>query len=123
MTVAVAEAEIEALVRRFYARARADARLGPIFNGAIEDWEEHFGRLTAFWSSVMLGSGRYKGNPFGAHVRLPILPGDFPIWLGLWRQTTAEVFAPEVARAFDEKAERIAASLSQGLFFRPETVG
>ena len=114
----VAEAEIAELVSRFYARARRDARIGPIFEAAVDDWPDHMARLTDFWTSVMLASGRYKGNPFGAHRPLPLEPGLFEIWLGLWRETTAEMFEPEIARLFDEKAERIADSLSSGLFFR-----
>ena len=43
--------------------------LGPIFNNAIADWPEHLEKLTAFWSSVMLTSGRYKGNPMAAHLK------------------------------------------------------
>lgn len=121
--MAVTEARIEALVRRFYARARADARIGPVFEAAIEDWDEHLDRLTDFWCSVMLSAGRYKGNPFGAHRPLPLEPEHFEIWLGLWRQTTAEIFQPDEARMFDAKAERMAASLTQGLFFRPDLVG
>jgi hemoglobin len=55
------EAEIDRLVRAFYRRVRSDALLGPIFNNAIQDWDHHLGKLVDFWSSVMLGSGRYKG--------------------------------------------------------------
>ena len=120
MTEEITESEIERLVRRFYERARRDPVIGPVFETAVDDWDEHIERLTAFWSSVRLGAGRYKGNPFGAHRPLPLEPEMFAVWLGLWRETAAEVFAPEAAAAFIAKAERIAASLSQGLFFRPE---
>lgn len=113
------EAAIAELVRCFYNRARRDPLIGPVFEAAVEDWEEHLARLTDFWSSVMLTTGHYKGNPFGAHRPLPLTPRMFEVWLGLWRETTAELFEPAVAVAFDEKAERIAASLTQGLFFRP----
>lgn len=50
------------LVDAFYARVRSDEELGPIFNDAISDWPEHLEKLAAFWSSVMLTSGRYKGS-------------------------------------------------------------
>lgn len=113
------DAAIARLVERFYARVRADAELGPIFEAAVDDWPEHLERLTDFWSSVALASGRYKGNPFGAHLPLPIREEHFEIWLGLWRRTTAEELAPEHAALFQEKAERIAQSLTAGLFFRP----
>src|SRR3546814_8842258 len=54
------EQELERLVALFYARVRADEELGPIFNDAIDDWPEPLEKLVAFWSSVVLTSGRYK---------------------------------------------------------------
>ena len=39
------EAGIARLVHAFYARVRADAELGPIFNDAIEDWPGHLEKL------------------------------------------------------------------------------
>lgn len=114
------EAGIAELVDTFYDRARADAQLGPVFAAAVENWPAHMATLKAFWSSVMLRSGRYKGNPFGVHQALPIQPELFAVWLGLWRATTADVFTPEVAAQFDQKAVQIAQSLKAGLFpFRP----
>lgn len=32
------EASLRQLVESFYARVRADDRLGPIFNDAVDDW-------------------------------------------------------------------------------------
>ncbi len=115
----ITEAGLAELVRSFYARVRRDEQLGPIFEAAVDDWDEHLDRLTDFWSSVMLTSGRYKGNPFGAHRPLPLDPDLFEVWLGLWRRTTAELFAPPAAAELNAKAERIADSLMSGLFFRP----
>lgn len=60
------EAEIAAVVDLFYDRVRADPMLGPVFNGSVKDWPHHLDRLKAFWSSVMLTSGRYKGDPVAA---------------------------------------------------------
>src|SRR3546814_15846456 len=73
------EQELERLVALFYARVRADEELGPIFNDAIDDWPEHLEKLVAFWSSVVLTSGRYKGNPMAAHLkhRDRITPASF----------------------------------------------
>ncbi|WP_029006574.1 group III truncated hemoglobin [Azorhizobium doebereinerae] len=113
------EPAIAELVERFYGYARADARLGPVFAAAVHDWPGHMATLKDFWSSVMLGSGRYKGNPFAVHTALPLEPGLFQDWLGLWHKTTAELFEPEVAAQFDARAERIADSLKAGLFFNP----
>jgi len=60
----LSEDDLHRLVQTFYGRIRQDALLGPIFNGAIDDWDHHLGKLQAFWSSVMLGSGRIRGSPW-----------------------------------------------------------
>ncbi|HYD99548.1 MAG TPA: group III truncated hemoglobin [Alphaproteobacteria bacterium] len=113
---------IRALVEDFYGRVRRDPVLGPIFEGVIgaEGWPEHFDRLTAFWSSVMRGTGRYKGAPMRAHMTIPGLePALFERWLFHFRATARDRFEPALAGAFVAKAERIAESLQYGLQFRP----
>jgi hemoglobin len=117
--VPITEAEIATLVDRFYDRARQHPLLGPVFADAVDDWDTHLATLRAFWSSVMLTSGRYKGNPMAAHMRHPIRPELFEIWLALFGQTADEVVAPELARVLRQKSERIAESLRAGLFFEP----
>lgn len=114
------EAKLEALVDAFYARVREDVGLGPIFNDAIRDWPEHLEKLTAFWSSVMLTSGRYKGQPVPAHMRHrdKISPELFARWLGLWKETTEAMMPPDAAAALQAKAARIAESLQLALFFK-----
>jgi len=120
-TQPLTDPDLAALVDRFYARVRADAELGPIFNGAVEDWPEHLRTLSSFWSSVMLGSGSYKGNPMAVHLRHveAITPALFQRWLGLWREVTDQSLSPAAAAALQEKAGRIAESLQAGLWFRP----
>jgi len=115
---AVSDGELRELLAEFYGLVREDAVLGPIFERAIDDWPAHLERLTAFWSSVMRGSGAYKGNPFAAHRRhlAEIDPGMFD----RWRATTSRRFPPEIAAIFHLKADRIGESLKAGLFFRPE---
>ena len=114
------ESDIARLVDLFYARVREDEVLGPVFNGAIDDWPHHLGKLQAFWSSVMLTTGRYKGSPVAAHVRHQgaIDPEMFERWLALWRTTAREVLAAADAEEIIVKAERIAESLGLALFFR-----
>lgn len=112
------EAMIERLVRRFYERARRDARLGPIFAGRIgDDWEPHLRKMFDFWSSVMRMTGRYHGRPVPAHQALTGLEReDFGLWLKLFDETAHEVCAPEVAALFVERAEKIARSLRMAVF-------
>lgn len=108
------------LVDAFYDRVRADEKLGSIFNDAITDWPEHIGKLTDFWSSVMLTTGRYKGQPVPAHMkhRSRITPELFERWLGIWAETTDAMMVPAAAKALQDKARRIAQSLQLALFFR-----
>lgn len=119
------EAALERLIPTFYARVRADAELGPVFNDAVDDWPEHLEKLVAFWSSVMLTSGRYKGSPMMAHLKHKsrITPALFDRWLALWRDTTDEVMPPAAAAALQAKAARIAESLQLALFFRIDSSG
>ncbi len=111
---------LKTLVDAFYARVRADGALGPIFNDAIADWPEHLDKLAAFWSSVMLTSGRYKGQPVPAHMKHKdrITPALFDRWLALWAQTTNEMMMPGAAAALQDRAARIAQSLQLAMFFR-----
>jgi hemoglobin len=114
----ITEENIAALVDAFYARVRQDGELGPIFARAIgNEWEPHLAQMRAFWSSVMLLSGRYKGNPMKAHFELLPRIGvqHFERWLNLWRQTAAEILPPPAAKAFVRQAEAIAERLLAAL--------
>ena len=115
----ISEERLRVLVDLFYARVRGDPLIGPVFNDAIHDWPEHLDKLQAFWSSVMLTSGRYKGRPLPAHVRHGgrITPRSFERWLDIWKQITEEVMPPDAAGALQQKAARIAESLSLGIRF------
>src|SRR5207248_462503 len=118
----ISEAAIVALVERFYRKARRDPVIGPVFNNSVEDWDEHLKKLCDFWSSVMLTTGRYKGNPMAAHLKLPMEPEFFTRWLALWRETAGELFTADLAARFRQKAERIAESLKLALFYRPGAI-
>ena len=117
------EGTIRTLVHGFYAKIREDAVLGPIFARVIgEDWDPHLAKMCDFWSSVMLMTGRYKGNPMLAHLRLKtVRPEHFERWLALFRLTAEEICPSEIAALFVARAENIARSLQLGMFFRPET--
>ena len=117
------EPALAAFLDAFYGKVRRDPLIGPVFAGKIADadWPHHMARVTDFWSSVLLKTGRYKGNPFGRHLGIEgINPAHFARWLGLFEETAAEVFVPEIAGEIVERAHRIGDSLKSGLFFRPE---
>jgi hemoglobin len=115
---AIGEEQITALVDTFYARVRQDEILGPIFQKAIGDeWGPHLERMRSFWSSLLLFSGRYKGNPMIKHLMLLPRIGrqHFERWLNLWRQTAAEILPPPAAAIFVSRAESIAERLLSGV--------
>lgn len=120
---AVSEALIARLVHVFYARARTDAVLGPIFEAHVgQRWDAHLSALVDFWSSVALKSGRYDGKPHLAHMHLGLSPEHFERWLQLFEATVAEVCRGEAAAFFVDRARRIAESLQIGLGIGPKAL-
>jgi hemoglobin len=111
----ITEAMIERLVRGFYEKVRADEMLAPVFDIRIRDWEPHLQQMFAFWSSVVLMTGRYQGTPMAKHMRLPVDAAHFDRWLSLFETTARELCPPQAAEHFVERARRIAASLELGI--------
>jgi hemoglobin len=119
----ITETTIKLLVDSFYARVRHDPTLGPIFTNAIaeHDWLAHVEKMYAFWSSVMLTTGRYKGNPVATHRTVAgLAPPMFSNWLDLFEAAAKDLFVPEAADRFVNAARRIAESLKLALFYRPD---
>ena len=109
------EPMLENLVRTFYAEIRRHQTLGPIFEARIADWEDHMRRLTAFWSSVALGTGTYSGSPMQKHLPLPVDSRHFDMWLDLFAETARTVCPPSQAAYLVERAHRIAESLEMAI--------
>lgn len=107
----VSEEAVADLVARFYDRVRADARLGPLFEAAIADWDQHLQIMRDFWSAVLLRTSRYQGCVMSPHFRMPIEGGDFDLWLALFRPSARKTLAPEVA----DRAILIAEGVSERL--------
>jgi len=92
------EADVALFVERFYARVRQDDELGFIFDDVARvNWSEHLPRITNFWSSMLLNTGAYAGNPMRAHFDLafktPLRPAHFDRWLFLFSQTLTDLFS------------------------------
>ena len=105
------EALIERLIYGFYADVRADPLLAPIFADKITDWAPHLRQMCDFWSSVMLMSGRYHGQPMAKHAPLPIEAAHFDRWLDLFEAAARRLCPPAAADALIERAGRIGESL------------
>jgi hemoglobin len=117
----ITEPAIALLIERFYAAVRRDPVLAPVFDASIaeHEWPEHLATMRRFWSSVMLTTGRYSGNPVAVHRAVQGLQRPmFAQWLALFEATVHELFAPKPAANFITKAHRIATSLQLALFHR-----
>jgi len=111
--------QIEALVDRFYDRIQVHPTLGPVFNAAVDDWDEHKRLLVSFWTSVVLRAGTYRGNPMAAHQPLALGEDHFARWLALWDDTAHDVLPQRQAQHVSEIAQRIGRSLRIGLGIDP----
>lgn len=116
---ALSEPILAELVRRFYASARLDPQLGPVFATAVDDWEAHIEKVAAFWASALLGARGYRGNPLAAHRQHPLTPEMFGRWLQIWGETADDLLAADLAEVVKARAALIAESLKLGLFFNP----
>ena len=113
------EISLRRMVHRFYEQVRDDATLGPIFERHVDGrWPEHLDKMVDFWSTVLLGARRYRGNPRSVHAALAeeVDPDAFDVWLELFHRTTHEVFVPELAEAIDARASMMASGLKQAMF-------
>jgi len=114
----ITEAEIASLIDRFYAKVREDDEIGPLFNQEVQNWDAHLALLKDFWSTVLLGTGRYKGNPLVAHFRLPIEERYFGRWLALFTETASEEMSTPHAVIAAHKAHLIAGNIKRVLTSR-----
>ena len=112
------EATVRAVVDDFYRKVRLDPVIGPAFARAIapEEWPEHLDLIADFWSSMLLGTGRYQGRPLPRHLAIEGLADrHFARWLGLFRETVEHICQPDAAALFVDRAERIGHSFRLGL--------
>lgn len=115
------EADIAFFLDRFYACIRQDPDLGPIFNDVAQvDWPTHMPKIRAFWSSLLLGTNGYQGQPMRPHFELAqktsIRPAHFDQWLALFTQTLHECFAGERANEALLRAQSIATVMQSRMY-------
>jgi truncated hemoglobin YjbI len=115
-SIATTEAELARLVDVFYAAAKADPLIGPVFSGAVHDWERHARTVVNFWSRGLLGTTRYNGQPFSMHLSLGLTPEHFDRWVSLFRTSAHAVLQPEAAAFAISKVEHMSQCFQTGLF-------
>lgn len=118
---ALDEAMVKAVVDAFYDKARADPVIGPVFNRVIPEahWPAHLATIADFWSSMLLGTGRYGGRPMPKHMAIPeISDAHFMRWLRLFRETAEDLCPPDIAALFTVRSERIGNSFRMNIAMR-----
>lgn len=101
--------DVAMLVNQFYDKIRQDEFLAPVFNSVIkENWDAHLNRMIDFWSTMLLYTKAYKGDPMPKHLPLPIAKQHFDQWLLLFNETLNELFEGPIADNARKRAENIA---------------
>jgi hemoglobin len=114
--------DVHLLVTTFYAKVRKDELLAPIFNPMIQDWEEHFEKLTDFWEGNLFFRKKYLGNPLEKHVEVDkfhhgkIEAMHFGVWLNLWYETVDNLFKGEVAQRAKNRARNMSTFIHLKIF-------
>jgi hemoglobin len=99
--------DVRAVVHAFYRDMEADPVLGRYFAGL--DWGAHLPKMVTFWSSVVFGTGEYRGRPFDPHARMPDLTrAHFAHWVGRFHRTVDARFSGEHAERMKARAAQIA---------------
>ncbi|WP_053332560.1 group III truncated hemoglobin [Candidatus Jidaibacter acanthamoebae] len=119
LSLGITEPIIENLVHSFYIKVREDELIAPIFDNVIEgSWDEHLSRMCDFWSSIVLSTGRYKGQPLLKHINIPNLHKEhFLRWLSIFEENAYNTCSKEIADFFIDRARKIAQSLMLGIKF------
>lgn len=104
--------DIDQLVEAFYTKATTDPTIGDLFTEVAKiQLEAHLPVIGDFWESVLLGNMVYRGNPMRKHLELArktaLQREHFDVWLGLWEETTRELFAGEKAELAIFRARNI----------------
>jgi truncated hemoglobin YjbI len=111
----VSETDLARFVARFYDLGDRDPIIGPLFR-AIPDRAGHLRIVADFWSRGLLGTTRYRGNPFDPHRHLDLTPQSFDRWLALLEQAAGETLHPTAAARIMARARHMAESFQAGLF-------
>ena len=114
---------IAVLVDHFYKLVRKDETLGAIFHRIVgtddESWEHHLDNITRFWSSVILRTNNFQGQPMLAHLRIPDLKVEhFDIWLALFHRTANKLYDEACAKVFRDVSTQIGSNFARNIHAR-----
>lgn len=99
------------LLAGFYADARRDPVIGPIFEKHVIAWDHHLQKIQGFWETQGGGFPSYRGPLGFQHVKLGLRPEHFEIWLGLWEKNCRAMLGEREAGEMVAIARQIGARL------------
>ena len=105
--------DIEQLVGNFYSKVLEDETISRFFKDHMTiQLEDHLPVMYNFWTSVILNTANYKGNPIVSHIQLnrkaELKDIHFAKWLELWDQTIDTLFSGKNADTAKQKAKLMA---------------
>ena len=110
--------DLHELLTAFYAAVEDDRLLAPYF--APLDMVVHIPRIADFWSTMLFQTGRYSGNAFAPHARMPGLTAEhFAHWVATFERTVDAGFAGPSAERAKDLAHRVAYSMQVRLGIHP----
>jgi hemoglobin len=117
------EEDIYELIYTFYGKVRKDDLLSPIFMSKIADdeWDIHLSKMIRFWSSMLLYTRTYSGDPMSKHFNLPIGEAHFLQWLKLFHMTIDELFTGKIAEDAKLRANGIGRIMGSTLGVSPNS--
>ena len=112
------EADLNGLLFVFYVAVEGEPLLAPYF--APLDMRAHMPRIVDFWSTMLFHTGRYVGNAFAPHARMPGLTAEhFARWVATFERSVDASFAGANAERAKELAHRVAYSMQLRLGITP----
>ncbi len=113
-------ADLDVLLRRFYAAAFADPLIGPFFTEiAGTDLGAHLPHITDFWERALWRTADYRRDAFAPHAALhavrPLTAEHAGRWVQLWHATVDGLHHGPHADRAKAHGERIALALLRRL--------
>ena len=112
------DADLHGLLTAFYVAVEDEPLLAPHF--APLDMLAHMPRIVDFWSTMLFHTGRYVGNAFAPHARMPgLTAAHFARWIATFERSVDGRFAGPNAERAKELAHRVAYSMQVRLGITP----
>ena len=108
----IGRANVDRVIRAFYARVREHPRLAPFFSG-VGDFTQHERHIADFWWVAMGGrlEHRHSVDMVGRHSALDLDAQAFDDWLALFRTTLDAELPGALADQWHQMAVAIAGNL------------